>query len=280
MSKNRPARLSVLRNDLLTPTMRRLVLGDVPGETDQLDAFAAGWTGSTDSYVKLVFLAVGHTYPEPLDLAVIRETMPPQAWPILRTYTVRRFDPEARELWVDFVVHGDEGVAGPWAAQAEPGETIHVRGPGGAYRPDPEADHHLLVGDEAALPAITASLESLSAGSRATAFLEVAGPEEEQPVSSDADVDLRWLHRDGAQPGTTTLLDDAVRAWEWPAGRVQVFVHGEAGLLSSVRPYLMKERGVARADASISAYWRHGDTEESFREWKSQQSEPILRPGG
>ncbi len=280
VSKNLPARLSVLRTQQVTPAMRRLVLGDAPDAPGGFDAFAAGWSGCTDAYVKLVFLAVGHTYPDPLDLAEIRETMPPEAWPILRTYTVRRFDPEARELWIDFVVHGDEGVAGPWADQAQPGETVHARGPGGAYRPDPEADHHLLVGDEAALPAIAASVESLPAGARATVFLEVAGPEEEQAVESTADVDLHWLHRDGAAPGTTSLLDDAVRAWDWPEGRVQVFLHGEAGLLSTVRPYVMKERGVDRRDASISAYWRHGDTEESFREWKSQQSEPILRPGG
>ncbi|MGJ9411327.1 siderophore-interacting protein [Aeromicrobium sp. CF4.19] len=279
MSKNRPARLSVLRSLQLTPVMRRLVLGDVAGTTDGFDAFAAGWEGWTDSYVKLVFLAAGHEYPSPLDLAVVRETMPAETWPILRTYTVRRFDPAAREIWVDFVVHGDEGVAGPWAAQAEPGETIHVRGPGGAYRPDPAADHHLFVGDESALPAIAASVEALPAGSGATVFLEVAGPEEEQDLLSVAALDVHWLHRGGAAPGSTSLLDDAVRGWDWPAGRVQAFVHGEAGLLKTVRPHVITDRGVARSDASVSAYWRRGDTEESFRTWKSQQSDPILRPG-
>ena len=278
MSKNRPALLSVLRREQVTPSVTRLVLGDVPGSLDGIDAFASRWTGCTDAYVKLVFLAVGHRYPEPLDLEQVRATMPPEAWPILRTYTVRRFDEEAREVWIDVVVHGDDGVAGPWAAQAQPGETIHVRGPGGAYRPGSDVDHHLFVGDEAALPAIAASVESLPAGARATVFCEVVGTEEEQPLVSDASVDVRWLHREGAAPGTTSLLADHVRAWEWPGGRVGVFVHGEAGLLTTVRPYLVRERGVARADASVSAYWRRGDTEESFREWKSQQSEPILRP--
>lgn len=278
MSKSRPARLTVLRTETVTPHMTRVVLGDGPATEGGFDAFVAGWQGWTDHYVKLVFLASGHAYPEPLDLDVVRETMPHEAWPILRTYTVRHLDLAAREVWIDFVVHGDEGVAGPWAARTQPGDTIHLRGPGGAYRPDPEVDHHLFVGDEAALPAIAASLESLPEGARATAFVEVAGPDEEQPIAIRADVDLRWLHRDGAAAGSTDLLEQAVRAWSRPEGRLAVFVHGESGLLRTVRPFLLREREVERADASISAYWRHGDTEESFRQWKSQQSDVIVRP--
>jgi len=42
--------------------------------------------------------------------------------PVIRNYTVRDFRPEVRELDVDFVVHGDDGIAGPWAQRAEPGE--------------------------------------------------------------------------------------------------------------------------------------------------------------
>ena len=87
---------------------------------------------------------------------------------------------------------------------------------------------------------------------------------------------VHWLHRDGAAPGTTTLLDDAVRAWAWPQGRVQAFVHGESALLKTLRPYLMER--VARADISVSAYWRRGVTEEGFRTWKQQQDDAVIRP--
>src|SRR5215207_2265584 len=129
----------------------------------------------TDEYVKLVFLADGFDYPEPLDLGAVRESMPPEAWPVLRTYTIRWIEPEAQELAIDFVVHGDEGIAGPWAARAVPGDVLHLRGPSGAYAPDPTADWHLFVGDEAGLPAISAALEALPAGARAVGFVEVGG---------------------------------------------------------------------------------------------------------
>lgn len=278
MSSTYLTRLSVLRAEDLGPSMRRLVLGG-----PELDPVVAGWKGHTDAYVKIAFLAPGVDYPERLDLDEIRSTMAAEHWPVLRTYTVRRLDAAAGEMWVDFVVHGDEGLAGPWAARAQVGETVHFRGPGGAYRPDPEADHQLLVGDEAALPAILACLEALEPGQKATAFVEVDGPADEQPVVTAGDVEVFWLHRAPAHAGTTNLLDEAVRAWPWPGGRVQIFVHGESGLLKTVRPYLVKERGVERRDVSVSAYWRRGETEEGFRAWKASErargEEPMIQPG-
>ncbi len=274
MSVSHPAHLTVLDVQEVGPHLRRLVLGD--GDVARgFDALAARWSGWADSYVKLVFLADGVTYPDPLDLDEVRASLPSDVWPVLRTYTVRRLDLEARELWVDVVLHGDEGVAGPWAAQVRPGATIHVRGPGGAYAPDPAADHHLLVGDESALPAIAATVEALPVRARATVFCEVDGPDDELALHAVADVDLRWLHRGEAAAGTTTLLDDAVRAWAWPEGRVQAFVHGESRLLKTVRPYV-RDR-VARGDLSVSAYWRLGATEEGFRRWKAEQR--AVEPG-
>lgn len=278
MSKTHPARLAVIRTESVAPSMRRVVFGG-PGFAEFLDRHAALAGPFTDEYVKLVFLADGFDYPEPLDLAAVRETMPPESWPVLRTYTIRWVDAEAQELAIDFVVHGDEGVAGPWAAGAEPGDTLHLRGPNGAYVPDPGADWHLFVGDEAGLPAITASIEALPAGAQAVAFIEIDGPADEIPIATAGELELHWLHRGPAAAGSTTLLDEAVRAWTWREGRAQVFIHGESALLKSVRPYVLTERGVDRADVSVSAYWRRGTTEEGFRVWKSEQTEAVMRPG-
>lgn len=278
MSKNLPARLTVVRTESVAPSMTRVVLGG-EGFADFALNHAAMREPYTDEYVKLVFLADGFDYPEPLDLGVVRESMPAEAQPVLRTYTVRWVDLEARELAIDFVVHGTEGIAGPWAAQAQPGDVIHLRGPNGGYVPDPDADWYLFVGDEAGLPAISASLEALPAGARAVAFIEIHGPGDEIELLTAADLDLHWLHRGDAAPGTTTLLDDAVRAFDWLPGRAQAFVHGESALLKSVRPYVVNDRAVARADVSVSAYWRRGATEEGFRVWKSEQTEAVMRPG-
>ena len=111
------------------------------------------------------------------------------------------------------------------------------------------------------------------------AFVEVGGPDDEIAIATVADLEIHWLHRGDAVAGTTRLLDDAVRAWDWLPGRAQAFIHGESALLKSVRPYVLNDRGVARADVSVSAYWRRGATEEGFRQWKSAQKDAVMRPG-
>jgi NADPH-dependent ferric siderophore reductase len=190
----------------------------------------------------------------------------------VRTYTVRSWDAAAGELAIDFVVHGDEGVAGPWAAAAKPGDRLLMTGPGGAYVPGEEADWHLLVGDEAALPAIAASLERAPAGKPAYAIIEVAGPEEEQKLTTDADAHIVWLHR-GDRPIGDALVE-AVRALEFPPGPVQAFVHGEANFVKELRTLLRVERGVEREQLSISGYWRRGRDEDGWQtskgEWNAQ----------
>ncbi|MGW4731246.1 siderophore-interacting protein [Streptomyces shenzhenensis] len=260
----KPHSAQVVRTERLTPHMQRVVLGGA-GLAD----FAADTC--TDHYVKLLFPAGGATYPEPFDMERIRAEFPREQWPVTRTYTVRGWDAEHRELTLDFVVHGDEGLAGPWALRVRPGETVWFMGPGGAYAPDTRADWHLLAGDESALPAIARALETLPPGARAHAFLEVSGPEEEQKI--DSDVAVVWLHR-GDRPVGAALVE-AVRALEFPAGRVHAFVHGEAGFVKELRRLLRVEYAIPREDLSISGYWRLGHDEDGWQASKRDWNDRI-----
>ncbi|WP_030801790.1 siderophore-interacting protein [Streptomyces sp. NRRL S-337] len=266
-SRKKPAlhRARVRRTERLTPHMVRVVLGG-----EGLAEFAAG--EYSDHYVKLVFPVPGVRYPEPFDIAQIRAEFPRDRWPRTRTYTVRAWDPESRELTVDFVVHGDEGLAGPWAAAAQPDDEIFLLGPGGAYAPDPAADWHLLAGDESALPAIAASLARIPAGAAVHAFIEVAGPEERQELTAPAGARITWIHRGDAPVGRQLVA--AVRNLAFPPGRVQAFVHGEAGFVKELRRLLRVERQVPREDLSISGYWRAGHDEDGWqaskRDWNQQ----------
>jgi NADPH-dependent ferric siderophore reductase len=158
----RPAhRLTVLRSVRLTPHLVRVVLGG-PGVAGIPD------NGYTDRYVKLAFRRPGVTYPEPLDVGAVRETMPQSDWPIMRTYTIRSLDHAAGEMAIDFVVHGDEGVAGPWALAAQPGDELVLQGPGGAYAPAVDVDAHILIGDEASFPAIAVAWSGSGPARRST----------------------------------------------------------------------------------------------------------------
>jgi len=186
----------------------------------------------------------------------------------MRTYSVRGFDAGRGRLTIDFVVHGDTGLAGPWAAAAQPGDRIQFFGPGGAYAPDPAAPWHLLVGDPSVLPAIAASLARIPAGVPVLVLVEVDGPEDELPLETAGALDLRWVPReDGA-------LLAAVRALDLPDGPGQCFVHGEATPVREVRKHLLLERGVDPERLSVSGYWKRRRTEEEWRddkaEWKRQ----------
>ena len=72
-----------------------------------------------------------------------------------------------------------------------------LEGPAGGYRPDPDADWLLMVGDESALPAIAASLETVPAGMLAVVRILCDGPEHEVELGSPGNLDLSWVHRRG-----------------------------------------------------------------------------------
>ncbi len=150
----------------------------------------------------------------------------------MRTYTVRqtRLDAVYPEIDVDFVMHFDEhgrgGPAANWALNATPGDALTLIGPnnradrpqGGGYggiewRPG-MAQRVLLAGDETAVPAIAAILESLPSYMTGQAFLEVPEAGDFLEISSPANIQITWLAR-GAAIGRSRpqgeLLQDAVR---------------------------------------------------------------------
>jgi NADPH-dependent ferric siderophore reductase len=263
----RTTTLEVRRTERLTPHMIRVVAGG-----EELATFPD--TPHTDRYVKILFPRPGVRYPEPFDMDAIRAELPRDQWPATRTYTVRALDHAAGELTIDFVHHGDVGLAGPWAAAARPGDVLRLSGPGGAYAPDPDADWHLMVGDESALPAIAAACERVPAGVRVVALLEVADAAEEQELGCPGLLHPTWLHR---RPGAPEQLLDAVRALEFPPGRVHAFVHGEAGIVRGVRRHLVDERAVPRELLSVSGYWRRGVDEDG---WQAEKAAERAAAGG
>ncbi|MET3720885.1 MULTISPECIES: siderophore-interacting protein [unclassified Arthrobacter] len=250
--------LTVIRREELSTHMVRIVAGGPGFSTYVNNSFV-------DRYVKIVFPQPGVGYAQPLDLWTIRETMPRQQWPFTRTYTVRWVDNAAQELAIDFVIHGDEGLAGPWAAAARPGDTFTLTGPGGAYNPSSDADWYLFAGDEAALPAIAAGIESLPAEARGLAFIEVDGDADIQPIDAPPGVQVSWLRRNGAPAGTGDLLVSAVADADWPAGRVDVFAHGERGYMKALRDVFYVQRGLERSQVSLSGYWAKGRVEDDFQ---------------
>jgi NADPH-dependent ferric siderophore reductase len=176
--------------------------------------------------------------------------------PVRRRYTIRRLDPSLRMLTLDVVLHG-EGPGERWVRSARPGDRIEGIGPRGKISPSPEADWHLFMGDEAAMPAILAMTESLPGDSDATIVLEVPDPEDEQELSAAARTRLSWLHRLGGQPGEPAALAAEAAEVELPPGNGHAYLLGEAKVVLRLRE-ILASRGVAADQMSPKAYWGRG----------------------
>ena len=177
--------------------------------------------------------------------------------PVSRDYTVRHYDAAGRWLDIDFVLHG-EGSAANWARRARPGETLEFVGPSGRYRPDPDADWHLFAGDETALPAIQAYVTMLPAEACVVLYIEIADAAEQQPMPGVAAPAVHWLHRDGRPAGTTTVLEDALRAARLPSGQGRIWLAGYTPTVRRIRAHLLSKRSIDRRALYVKGFWdRH-----------------------
>ena len=242
--------LQVREVSKVTPQMVRVVVGG-----DDLKGFVSA---AHDDHVKLFFPHPGQdkpvlptpgpngpVYPEGVE-------RPPS-----RDYTPRRYDAGANTLTLEFALH-DAGPATAWAAQARPGDFLGVGGPRGSFIVPDDFDWYLLAGDETALPAIARRLEELPAGPRVIVVAEVADNSEEQRFDTRTRVETHWLHRNGAKPGTTSLLHEAVAALKLPPGEGYAWVAAEAATAKDLRHLLVEQHGLSKDRVKAAAYWKHG----------------------
>jgi NADPH-dependent ferric siderophore reductase len=226
--------------------------------------------------------------------------LPHVARNVFRTYTVRRIDPARRELAVDFVLHHDAGPAGSWAEAAAPGKRLIVVGPD-ARSPHAETglDWHpgtarrvLLAGDETAVPAIAAILESLDAEYEADVFIEIPTADDVLDLADRPRLRVTWLARGerahgaelieavtrwtaghgavlerAAAPRRQELADidvDLELLWDSPAdgdGEFYAWIAGEAATVKTLRRLLVTGHGVDRRRVAFMGYWRLGQAE-------------------
>lgn len=193
--------------------------------------------------------------------------------PIVRSYTVRSFRAEAREIDLEMVVHGDTGPAASWANRARQGDEITIGGPGACQRVNTQADWFLLAGDMSALPAIRVNLESLPDDAIGHLVLEVITEEDRIELDRPRGVEVHWVvNPDPELPNT--ILEDTVMALPWREGQPSVWVAGEFSASRALRQYFRKERELSKEFMYVSCYWKIGDTDEGMKAAKRADPEP------
>jgi NADPH-dependent ferric siderophore reductase len=175
----------------------------------------------------------------------------------LRHYSIRRLNLPGAELSIDVVRHGQGGPAECWAEQVRPGDRLLAHGPRGRTRLAPDADWHLFVGDETALPAIFAMLEHLPRRARALAVIEVGHPDDRQYLDADCDLDLEWLVRKAPAGAASLGLIERIALFAPPPSRGHAYVLGETATVRIIRHGLLA-RGLAKDQITAEGYWRPG----------------------
>jgi NADPH-dependent ferric siderophore reductase len=294
----RPYIAEVARAERLTPHFVRVTF-----TSEEFEHFS---TARLDQRIKIVFPHADGTFSEigqstgAGDWYDRWRALPTGERNVFRTYTVRRIDPDARELDVDFVTHDPSGPAGAWAEQAVTGQQLVIvgadaRSPMSATGLDwhpGTARRVLLAGDETAAPAITAIVESLGREYDVDAFIEVPSASDVLPLTSESRSKVEWLPRQGRPHGTA--LVEAVTAWAdrhgdvlaraaaprrqeltdidvdlqllWDSpeeadGEFYAWIAGEAATVKTLRRMLVTGRGVDRKRVAFMGYWRLGQAE-------------------
>ncbi len=248
MSSDLPYRLIVSQSQRLTPNMQRISL-----QGQDLVEFPTGYEGG---YVKLLF---------PLTEDKV----------IMRTYTIRKFNPVTLELDIDLVLHGEtgksSGPASTWAAQTKSGDSMEMYGPGKVRAASLAADWFLFAGDMTALPAISCQLEQLPANAKGYAVIEITSEQDQQSLQKPQGLDILWLinpHPDKEN----TMLSDAVKTLSWLSGSPSIWAACEFSNMRLLRAYFKKEKHVSRDLLYISSYWKMGQSEDKHKVIKKQDA--------
>lgn len=262
--------LQVARTRRLGPSLVRVTFGG-----EELQYF---FSDGCDQSLSLFIPAEGRTEPGvPVELGdgwwqAWRE-QPDEVRAVMRSYTLRSLRRDPDEIDIDFVLHEPAGPASAWAARAGAGDRVQLLGPAVAdnrairFRPPEDTDLVLLWGDETALPAVSAILETLPAGQRARVWLEVHDAGDIQDLATDADAEITWLVAEETGAEGSPLALGALRDAQLPpAERPYVWIAGESGSVKELRRHFVRERGIDRRRVTFVGYWRRGLSEEQLRE--------------
>lgn len=249
MKRPEPKVIAVKEVFRLTPNMQRVIFSG-----EGLNNFPDGVNGA---HLKLLL-----PNPETGKLEIGGKVKPK-----VRTYTVRNFDYEKKELCVDFALHKPAGPATSWALQAKAEDKIAYMGPG-PIKVNPNAgDWFLFAADMSALPAAISVIEQLNDDAKGFALLEITSKEDKQNIKHPKGLKIEWLIHPNPKE-RSEQQKNAIGSLDFPEGKPNVFVAGELGTVRDLKDYLLEERLLDAEFFYASSYWKIGLNEELHQEAK------------
>jgi len=255
MKKPQPKLVQVSKTEQVTANLQRIIL-----KGEELGHFPEHCDGG---YIKLLFNTEGGT-----DLTLLMDGQRP----IMRTYTIRKFNRLKHTIEVDFVRHNTSdlrcGFAARWALHAKIGDTINIAGPGLINDINIEVDWFFMVADMTSLPALTAKINALPDNAKGYAVIKVIDNDDMQNIGFPENIKVIWLTAE--QP-----LIDKVRSLDWLSGDVSVWAACEFDSMRALRSYFRNDKQVTKENIYLSSYWKKGTTEDGHKLIKRQDAIDI-----
>lgn len=171
----------------------------------------------------------------------------------MRSYTVRKFNPDQKKLTIDFAVNDHVGLVTNWAGSAKIGDVAGFMGPGTVKHRDFHADWHLLVADFTGLPAAVTTIEKLPETAQGYAVIQVPSLQDIQPVSTPTELELEWLvNPNPVKP----MLYSRVAAYKWKNGEPAIFIATEAFQMKQIKALVKNRKGYNSLKVYASGYWK------------------------
>ncbi|SDK32443.1 NADPH-dependent ferric siderophore reductase, contains FAD-binding and SIP domains [Ferrimonas sediminum] len=202
------------------------------------------------------------TFPEGMEGGYVKVVLPEEGGERkMRSYTIRAFDPKARELSLDFVINRHRGPATDWAATAVVGDRVGIAGPGPMKLTNYRHHSYLLVGDLTSINAINGYLPRFRADADVRALISVPTREDIIELDYDSSHNTRWIIEDESfEPLQQRVLDTA----RGMAADTHVFLALEASQIRALRAPLQEQIGIDRLNLFAVGYWKQGVDADRF----------------
>jgi NADPH-dependent ferric siderophore reductase len=183
---------------------------------------------------------------------------------VRRTYTIRKLDRVSGMMDIEFVLHGDNGPASAWATNVSINNYLGL-GIKQSRKIINWSDWYLFVGDESAIPAITAILESLPEGTPGLAFIEVSSRFGIFQINTKSSVKICWLSREEEPSVHYSKLLKGLEGLEPPDASHYsryAFIAGEHDMVNTVKKHISQQLGFEREELHATIYWTRGLSED------------------
>ncbi|WP_413560371.1 siderophore-interacting protein [Bdellovibrio sp. HCB209] len=216
---------------------------------------------SPDDHIKVFFPYPGETEPVLPVMGPNGLTVPEGSRkPIMRDYTPRRFDKDAKELDIEFVLHG-EGPGSQWAAQVQVGQNLTIGGPRGSRVVPYNFDWYLMIGDESAIPSFARRLKELPADSFSVVIIETEDASQKIDLECNGKVEIHWIYRNGRKPGQADEIKNKLASLPIFHGDYFAWIALEKACAMEIRDLLITIRGAREEWIKATGYWSAGKSE-------------------